>query len=68
MGRSITDCAFEYGKLSKIDLTEVSAGAEDNDRGGKRARDCVVESAKPAFLRQKLARDAGGHIECSAMP
>ena len=63
----------EYGKLSKIDLTGIQAGARvDNDRYEKEsARDFALWKApKPGehFWETKIGRGRPGwHIECSAM-
>ena len=63
----------EYGKLSKIDLTGIQAGARvDNDRYEKEsARDFALWKApKPGehFWETELgAGRPGWHIECSAM-
>jgi cysteinyl-tRNA synthetase len=62
-----------YGKLSKIDLTGIQAGARvDNDRYEKEsARDFALWKApKPGehFWETKIGRGRPGwHIECSAM-
>src|SRR5947208_8391373 len=63
----------EYGKLSKIDLTGIQAGARvDNDRYEKEnARDFALWKApKPGehFWETSIGRGRPGwHIECSAM-
>src|SRR6516225_597356 len=63
----------EYGKLSKIDLTGIQAGARvDNDRYEKEsARDFALWKApKPGehFWKTEIgAGRPGWHIECSAM-
>jgi cysteinyl-tRNA synthetase len=63
----------EYGKLSKIDLTGIQAGARvDNDRYEKEsARDFALWKApKPGehFWETEIGRGRPGwHIECSAM-
>jgi len=63
----------DYGKLSKIDLTGIQAGARvDNDRYEKEsARDFALWKApKPGehFWETKIGRGRPGwHIECSAM-
>jgi cysteinyl-tRNA synthetase len=63
----------EYGKLSKIDLTGIQAGARvDNDRYEKEsARDFALWKApKPGehFWETPIGRGRPGwHIECSAM-
>jgi cysteinyl-tRNA synthetase len=63
----------EYGKLSKIDLTGIQAGARvDNDRYEKEsARDFALWKApKPGehFWETAIGRGRPGwHIECSAM-
>jgi len=63
----------EYGKLSKIDLTGIQAGARvDNDRYEKEsARDFALWKAPKAgehFWETEIGRGRPGwHIECSAM-
>jgi len=63
----------EYGKLSKIDLTGIQAGARvDNDRYEKEsARDFALWKAPKAgehFWETEIGKGRPGwHIECSAM-
>ena len=63
----------DYGKLSKIDLTGIQAGARVDDRSlrkRKRPRFRALESpqTRRAFLGNPIGRGRPGwHIECSAM-